>query len=60
MILYQSGQQLSEGGSDQSSETIANAEINLKNYIAIISGDIAETTNKLILIISDGARTIID
>ena len=60
MILYQSGQQLSEGGSDQSSETIANAEINLKNYIAIISGDIAETTNKLILIISDGVRTIID
>ena len=60
MILYQSGQQLFVGGSDQSSETIANAEINLKNYIAIISGDIAETTNKLILIISDGVKTIID
>ena len=59
-ILYQSGQRIFRADSVKLQERIGNAKINLKNYIETISGNILESTDNLIQIISDDLDVAID
>jgi uncharacterized protein (TIGR02444 family) len=57
MILYSSGQKIFSSKSIQPFDKVANAEVNLRTYIEMISGSITETTNSLILIICEQVKS---